>query len=62
MAENITLAECKERVALDLMKIINNHAAANEEHRSKDYWYKLYAECHALVVNGWGPSDAKKVV
>jgi hypothetical protein len=52
-----TLGEPKERVAFDLMRVVQAHTPGDTG--SPEYWFKLYHQCHALVV--WG-HDAKSVL
>ena len=51
--------DAKARVAYDLMTYIARHEdVANSEKKSRDYWLKLYYQCH-LAASG---SDIKYVL
>ena len=52
-------SDSPQRVALELAERITIYAG--DEKRRPEYWFKLYAQCHRLVVSGWDPKDLSKV-
>ncbi|BAU47030.1 hypothetical protein SVA_0449 [Sulfurifustis variabilis] len=54
--------DSKERVAYELMRHIDQLTRPESgEHRTPDYWFRLYAKCHRLVVYGMEPKDIQQV-
>jgi len=40
------VTDSKQRVAFDLMKLIDSHSPVELDRQSKDYWLTLYRQCY----------------
>lgn len=40
------VTDSKQRVAFDLMKLIDAHSPVELERQKKDYWLTLYRQCY----------------
>lgn len=63
MSNEKLIVDCKERVALDLALRI--YSAENNEGKAKnsgdrDYWFRLYRQCHEIVVLNHSIPDLSK--
>lgn len=63
MSNEKLIVDCKERVAFDLALRI--YGAENLEGKAGDsgdraYWFRLYRQCHELVVLGYQVQDVSK--
>ena len=57
MADEVKIADSRERVALDLLKIIVDHADGEPKGaRDRAYWITLYYQCQ-LAIRGANPKD-----
>lgn len=57
MADKAQLTDSRERVALDLLKIIGDHADGEPKGaRDRAYWITLYYQCYQATL-GANPTD-----
>lgn len=60
MSDEVHISDCKERVALDLAMKIALDSGAQKTERTREWWLKLFSQCHKAVVWGWDHEAALK--
>lgn len=57
MSDKVQIGDSRERVALDLLKIIGEHADGEPKgNRDRTYWLTLYHQCQQATL-GMKPTD-----